>query len=359
MVKQRASKFWGLLYSSFYLLHSLLYHDKASRIAIVVFWCFVFCTPHQNTRVHYYYCCWKVFHSLLDAATIPATARAFFFVSVCSMYAFFIIIIRCYRTFSLAHTHPEKWRDDFSFGLLFFFLFCSSSLFFFSSTVAIVHNWLYFTPYDISRSSVLCIFHVEYWTLNRWKCAESVATCCGNRIEHSVRERAFAQTHVWKFNLHSFRFVDFLTFISICPTMSLSICLLSMPRALKRFRKISIGYAVCWCYKHLRLPISIGSPFLVPAHTPPLLSYSSSASSRSKRRKGTKITKRWIAQSEIYRQTTAEFSSTAVINYCVPICSEAVYRFLSFAIVCCRFAIYSGLFIKMYNDLFGPSHSTA
>lgn len=82
MVKQRASKFWGLLYSSFYLLHSLahslLYHDKASRIAIVVFWCFVFCTPHQNTRVHYYYCCWKVFHSLLDAATIPATARAFF-----------------------------------------------------------------------------------------------------------------------------------------------------------------------------------------------------------------------------------------------------------------------------------------
>lgn len=253
-----------------------------------------------------------------------------FFVSVCSMYAFFIIIIRCYRTFSLAHTHPEKWRDDFSFGLLFFFLFCSSSLFFFSSTVAIVHNWLYFTPYDISRSSVLCIFHVEYWTLNRWKCAESVATCCGNRIEHSVRERAFAQTHVWKFNLHSFRFVDFLTFISICPTMSLSICLLSMPRALKRFRKISIGYAVCWCYKHLRLPISIGSPFLVPAHTPPLLSCSSSASSRSKRRKGTKITKRWIAQSEIYRQTTAEFSSTAVINYCVPICSEAVYRFLSF-----------------------------
>lgn len=282
-----------------------------------------------------------------------------FFVSVCSMYAFFIIIIRCYRTFSLAHTHPEKWRDDFSFGLLFFFLFCSSSLFFFSSTVAIVHNWLYFTPYDISRSSVLCIFHVEYWTLNRWKCAESVATCCGNRIEHSVRERAFAQTHVWKFNLHSFRFVDFLTFISICPTMSLSICLLSMPRALKRFRKISIRYAVCWCYKHLRLPISIGSPFLVPAHTPPLLSYSSSASLRSKRRKGTKITKRWIAQSEIYRQTTAEFSSTAVINYCVPICSEAVYRFLSFAIVCCRFAIYSGLFIKMYNDLFGPSHSTA
>lgn len=214
MVKQRASKFWGLLYSSFYLLHSLahslLYHDKASRIAIVVFWCFVFCTPHQNTRVHYYYCCWKVFHSLLDAATIPATARAFFFVSVCSMYAFFIIIIRCYRTFLLAHTHPEKWRDDFSFGLLFFFLFCSSSLFFFSSTVAIVHNWLYFTPYDISRSSVLCIFHVEYWTLNRWKCAESVATCCGNRIEHSVRESIRSNTCLEiQFTFFSFRrFLD-------------------------------------------------------------------------------------------------------------------------------------------------------
>lgn len=135
-----------------------------------MFWCFVLCTPHQNTRVHYCYCCWKVFHS---SAAIFFALLSFHVVCVCIFFllffAFFIIIIRCYRTFSLAHTHPswKKWRDDFSFSLFYFiftlllsfvsWLLCTNT-----HTFTIVHNWLYFTRNDIFRSSVLYI-HVEYW----------------------------------------------------------------------------------------------------------------------------------------------------------------------------------------------------
>lgn len=134
-----------------------------------------------------------------------------FFVSVCSMYAFFIIIIRCYRTFSLAHTHPEKWRDDFSFGLLFFSF--SVPLHFFSSHPPLLLFTIdYISLHTTFLAQVFCVYftlNIEHWivenALNRSR--HAVETVLSIRWEReSIRSNTCLEI---QFTFFSFRrFLD-------------------------------------------------------------------------------------------------------------------------------------------------------
>lgn len=112
--------------------------------------CLVF-TISKYKRVHYCYCCWKVFH-FAAAAAIAVTA-VFFFIA----HYYYSLL-----SYFFASSHKHSQNDATIFRLA---CFLSLLLFptFLSSIVTIVHNWLYFTRYDILRSSVLYI-HVEYWT---------------------------------------------------------------------------------------------------------------------------------------------------------------------------------------------------
>lgn len=128
------------------------------RIAIVMFWSFVLCTPHKNTRVHYYYCCWKVFHFTTDAAAI--------FLFLLFFFAFFIIIIiRCYRTFSLARTHPSaKWHATIFVWFIHSLLSLSFSWFFILHLLReLVH---------VGHCSELTIFYsVRHFSLKCFVCS--------------------------------------------------------------------------------------------------------------------------------------------------------------------------------------------
>lgn len=89
------------------------------------------------------------------------------------------------------------------------------------------------------RSSVL---YISRWILNseivdmHWIAINSVTRTAKRGGRERERSGSIGErTHVQKFNLHSFRFVDFLTFISICPTMRISPVI--EQRFLKRFHE--------------------------------------------------------------------------------------------------------------------------
>lgn len=128
-----------------------------------MFWCFVFCTPYTTSKYTStllllllksisFQCCY--FFLLRGALS------SFFSCCCCCFFyfAFFIIIIiRCYRTFSLTHTHPscgKKMTRRFFVWFILFFVF----LFFFlllTSLVSVVSFC-----YSAHHCSQLTIFHL-------------------------------------------------------------------------------------------------------------------------------------------------------------------------------------------------------
>lgn len=149
----------------------------------------------------------NVFYFRCDAA------RAATFHSHCIVLIVFLFV--------LAHTHSENWRDDFSFGFLSFLLnfyilfFCTLALF----TIFTID----YISLDTTFFVQVFFLYVSRWILNseivdmHWMDVNNTMT----RVSEWEWERYAIgeRTHVWKFNLHSFRFVDFLTFISICPEL--------------------------------------------------------------------------------------------------------------------------------------------
>lgn len=195
-----------------------------------MFWCFVLCLVYTTSK-------YTTTLLLLLLKSISFHCCYFFpFVLFFSfiLRVFFIIIIRCYRTFSLAHTHPSwsKWRDDFSFGL--FFLLLLLLLFPFSHLYGCsAHTQHHCSQLTIFHSldttffaQVFCIF-----TLN----IEHLSS------EHTQHFEHWTKHMFGKFNLHS-SFVSSISWhlFSFCPPMSSR--LLSSNR-FKRFKKFDIDFS--------------------------------------------------------------------------------------------------------------------
>lgn len=178
--------------------------ENSNRYVLV--FCLVYTTSKYTTTLLLlllksisFHCCYVFFSSSSSSAIL---SFIFFFARFLHYY-----YSRCYRAFLLAYTHPSwnKWRDDFSFGLFFSssFLSFSFSLAPKVSTVAHQHH-----------CSQLTIFHSLHTTFF----AQVFCIYSRLNIEHLSAHHFWAlnETHVWKIQFtFFFRFVDFLTFISI------------------------------------------------------------------------------------------------------------------------------------------------
>lgn len=108
---------------------------------------------------------------------------------------------------------------------------------------------LVFFLFSFHRSIVVTpLFTIDYISFDTTFYAQVFCIFTLN-IEYS--KLSIGRTHVWKFNLHSFRFADFLTFISICPCNKRSLLLLKSCYVLRDFKmfdtlvvKHSIGNSI-------------------------------------------------------------------------------------------------------------------
>lgn len=267
-----------------------VYSDHLNRVnsnCYVLVFCLVYITSKYTS---------KLLLLLLKSISFYYRRCCYFFVLsflFCFLHYYYYLLLSYF--FACSHAPLCKMRRD-NFRLVYSFslyLFISPSLFVFLLVI--------FSSSAPRAGTRLPLFTIDYILLGTKFFAQAF---CIKHIFWTVSE-----THVWKFNLHSFRFVDFLTFISICPPIEHSTAIEQRFKSFENFDTQILFYflkAFDWQFDFL------------------FISGKGIKEMRSHNRKF--IEKRSF--------------STAVINDCVSICSEAVWIDFCFCL-CCHYNAYS------------------